>query len=119
MRMSRVVLALCLVLAGCSSATTGVRPLEAVAVSKMQLNLTTWVYEPAAAGKYPLVIFVHGYTGRPQDHDRLFRAWAKAGFIVAAPAMAKTVYGANPLDIEDLINQPAAASETLTQVLAR
>jgi dienelactone hydrolase len=122
MRLTRVVLALCLVLAGCSASPAAVGPspsAPAVIVSSLELKLTTFLYEPTTPGKHPLVIFVHGWTGLPNDHERLFRAWAGAGFIVAAPAMARTARGARVLDIGDLINQPAAVSENLTEVLGK
>lgn len=116
MRLTRVVLALCLVLVGCTTSPT----LETGLTSRtLDLKLSTLLYEPSTPGKHPLVMFVHGWTGHPSDHDRLFRAWADAGFIVAAPAMAKTARGAKTLDIDDLINQPAAVSENLTEVLGK
>jgi dienelactone hydrolase len=58
--------------------------------------LETTVYYPArdaggdgaavARGRFPLVVFSHGTATDATTHDRLLRRWAKAGYVVAAPA---------------------------------
>ncbi|WP_020518992.1 alpha/beta hydrolase family protein [Catelliglobosispora koreensis] len=118
MRFLRLMTALTLVLAGCGAAPVETKSDE-VKTSTVKLNLETLIYEPAKAGKYPLVMFVHGYTGHPQDHDRLFRAWVKAGFVVVAPVMPETARGSQPLNVNDLKNQPGYVSKTLTDALAK
>lgn len=72
---------------------------------------------PAAAGRFPVVMFSHGLGGRPTDYQLLLRRWAAAGFVVAAPTFPHTGAGGdgNPLDV---LNQPADVSYALTRVLA-
>ncbi|MEV0428354.1 chlorophyllase [Micromonospora sp. NPDC050495] len=72
---------------------------------------------PAAAGRFPVVMFSHGLGGRPADYQLLLRRWAAAGFVVAAPTFPHTGAGGdgNPLDV---LNQPADVSYALTRVLA-
>lgn len=36
-------------------------------------------------GRYPLVVFAHGYAVTPQFYEALLREWAAAGYVVAAP----------------------------------
>jgi len=43
-----------------------------------------------AAGPFPLVVFAHGYQLGPDTYARLLRAWARAGYVVAAPAFPRT-----------------------------
>ncbi|MEV4758293.1 chlorophyllase [Micromonospora sp. NPDC049559] len=72
-----------------------------------------------AAGRFPLVLFSHGLTGRPADYEALLTGWAAGGFVVAAPAYPRTSRrNASTADALDVINQPADASYALTQVLA-
>src|SRR4051812_28537771 len=71
--------------------------------------LATTVYQPAAAGAYPLIVFAHGLTGHPDKFTRLLSAWSSAGFVVAAPAFPLTngeVPGAED-NWTDVSEQPA------------
>lgn len=76
--------------------------------------------EPArGAGPFPLVVFGPGYDEVPQDYAVLLDAWARAGFVVAAPTFPLT----NPQspggpDESDVVNQPADLS-FLTSMLLR
>lgn len=72
---------------------------------------------PAAAGRFPVVVFSHGLGARPEDYQVLLTRWAAAGFVVAAPRFPHTGRGGdgNPLDV---LNQPADVSYVLTRVLA-
>ena len=38
-----------------------------------------------AAGRFPLVIFGHGFAVTPAPYAPLLQAWAQAGYVVAAP----------------------------------
>jgi dipeptidyl aminopeptidase/acylaminoacyl peptidase len=52
-------------------------------------SLPTRILAPAGGqpGRpYPLVVFAHGSGGLGTGYDRLFRTWAEAGYVVAAPA---------------------------------
>lgn len=72
----------------------------------------------APGGPFPLVVFAHGFTGSPAAYDGLIRAWAAAGYVVAAPAFplsnGKAPGGPTP---NDLPNQPGDVSFVITQVL--
>jgi dienelactone hydrolase len=72
-----------------------------------------------AGGPYPLVIFGHGFAVTPGIYATLLRAWAQAGYVVAAPIFplenANAPGGPNE---SDLVNQPADMSFVITQLLA-
>jgi fermentation-respiration switch protein FrsA (DUF1100 family) len=71
--------------------------------------LTTLVWLPAAAGRWPLVVFAHGFQVGPQPYATLLTAWAAHGYVVAAPEFPLTdaaIAGAN-LDEADIDSQPA------------
>ncbi|MCA2213436.1 alpha/beta hydrolase family protein [Jidongwangia harbinensis] len=81
--------------------------------------LTTTVWYPADGdGPFPLVVFSHGLTSEPAAYASVLRSWARAGFVVAAPAFPHTSYRARDFDALDVINQPADASEVITRMLA-
>jgi dienelactone hydrolase len=64
---------------------------------------------PAArtAGPFPLVVFGHGFGLLPSTYTLLLRAWARAGFVVAAPAfpLERRTAPGGPLE-SDIVNQP-------------
>ena len=71
------------------------------------------------AGPYPLVVFGHGFAVTPNTYARLLDAWARAGYIVAAPFFPLTqkhVPGGRRE--RDLINQPADMSFVISRMLA-
>ena len=82
-------------------------------------SLETVVRYPAAGGSYPLIVFGHGYTLTPASYDSLLRAWAKAGYVVAAPVFplenANAPGGPNE---SDLVNQPRDMSFVISKLLA-
>jgi dienelactone hydrolase len=65
---------------------------------------------PAArtSGPFPLVVFGHGFGLLPSTYTLLLRAWARAGFVVAAPAfpLQRATAPGGPVE-SDLVNQPA------------
>ncbi len=72
-------------------------------------SLTTLVWAPAVPGRWPLVVFAHGFQLGPGPYTALLQAWAAQGFVVAAPEFPLTdqaIAGAN-LDENDLPQQPA------------
>jgi len=71
-----------------------------------------------AGGRFPVVLFSHGLTGRPADYQELLGRWSAAGFVVVAPAYPHTSRGVPSYQVLDVINQPADASFVLTRVLA-
>ncbi|WP_189081520.1 alpha/beta hydrolase family protein [Mangrovihabitans endophyticus] len=72
-----------------------------------------------APGRFPMILFSHGYTAQPEDYAGMLARWAQAGFVVAAPTYPHTSHGADDLDAGDIVNQPADASSVIDQVLAR
>ncbi|HEY3830983.1 MAG TPA: hypothetical protein VGO03_01700 [Acidimicrobiia bacterium] len=81
-------------------------------------TLPTDLYIPTAATPRPLIMFSHGYKGAPAKFTQLFRAWAAAGYFVAAPQFPLTSTRGKPYDIvTDYVNQPADISFVLTQLL--
>ena len=70
--------------------------------------LTTLVWAPSAPGRWPLVVFAHGFEVGPTPYIGLLEHWASEGYVVAAPEFPLTdqaVAGAD-LDENDLVNQP-------------
>ncbi|MHB1537308.1 MAG: alpha/beta hydrolase family protein [Solirubrobacteraceae bacterium] len=58
-------------------------------------------------GPYPLVIFGHGFERMPSEYATLLNAWARAGYVVAAPIFPlenKNAPGGP--DRNDLVNEP-------------
>ena len=83
-------------------------------------RLTTLVWHPAGGGRRPLVVFAHGFRVGPTPYEHLCRAWAAAGYVVAAPEFPLTdaaVAGPN-LDENDLANQPADVRFIVASLLA-
>jgi dienelactone hydrolase len=74
---------------------------------------------PAAAGRFPLVVFGHGFALTPDIYRRVLQAWAHAGYVVAAPVFplenANAPGGPNE---SDLINQPADMRFVVSRMLA-
>ncbi len=81
-------------------------------------SLPTDLYMPKATTPRPLIMFSHGYHGAPAKFSQLFSAWARAGYIVAAPQFPLTSTRGAPYDIvTDYLDQPADISFVLTQLL--
>jgi predicted dienelactone hydrolase len=60
-----------------------------------------------AAGPFPLVVFGHGFAVTPATYSPLLRAWAAAGFVVAAPLFPlENAHAPGGPDERDLANQP-------------
>lgn len=84
--------------------------------------LVTYVRVPTTGRPpYPLVIFAHGFALTPAPYAPLLDAWARAGYVVAAPLFP--VEGANapggPSE-RDLVNEPrdlAFVLRRLTELL--
>lgn len=72
-----------------------------------------------AAGPFPLLVFGHGFAVTPAVYAPLLRAWARAGYIVAAPLFplenANAPGGPNE---SDLVNQPRDMSFVISRMLA-
>ncbi len=82
-------------------------------------TLETVVRYPAAAGRHPLVVFAHGFALTPAAYAHLLDAWARAGYVVAAPVFPRERPGApgGPTQA-DLPNEPRDMSFVITRLLA-
>jgi dienelactone hydrolase len=69
-----------------------------------------------APGRFPIVLFSHGLSSRPEHHAALTVRWAAAGFVVVAPAYPHTKLGAARFDRGDVRRQPADAWHVLRAV---
>lgn len=104
---------------------TGTAPDRTFAVGQRRLTvqrqgrrLPVTVWYPRGAGRFPVVVFSHGLGGEPADYRPLLTRWARAGFVVVAPAYPLTSRGAKQVNVLDVLNQPADASFVLDRVLA-
>jgi hypothetical protein len=72
-----------------------------------------------ATGPFPLLLFAPGFLQCPGAYSHLLRAWASAGYVVAAVTFPRTSchLGADA-DGADLVNQPGDLSYVLTRLLA-
>lgn len=72
-----------------------------------------------ASGPFPLVVFGHGFAVTPATYFRLLRAWASAGYVVAAPIFPlENAHAPGGPNEADLINQPRDMSVVITRMLA-
>jgi dienelactone hydrolase len=76
---------------------------------------------PATAdGPFPLLIFGHGFNETPRLYARLLEAWARAGYVVAAPVFPlESADAPGGPDESDLVNQPADMRFVISSMLAR
>lgn len=82
-------------------------------------KLTTYVrYPTAAKGPLPLVVFCHGFALLPSTYTRLLDAWARAGYVVAAPLFpVENEDARGGPDEADLVNQPDDVSFVISRLL--
>ena len=72
-----------------------------------------------AAGPFPLVIFGHGFAVTPATYFRLLRAWASAGYVVAAPVFPlENAHAPGGPNEADIVNQPRDMSFVISRMLA-
>ncbi len=71
-----------------------------------------------AGGPFPLVVFGHGFDVTPALYASLLRSWARAGYVVAAPAFPReNADAAGGPDESDLTNQPADMRFVISSLL--
>jgi predicted dienelactone hydrolase len=81
-------------------------------------ELDTVVRYPARRGRYPLIVFAHGFALTPARYASLLEAWSEAGYVVAAPVFPYTNANARGGPTEaDLVNQPGDMSFVITRLL--
>jgi dienelactone hydrolase len=72
-----------------------------------------------AAGPFPLIVFGHGFAVTPATYYRLLRAWAQAGYVVAAPVFPlENAHAPGGPNESDLVNQPRDMSVVISGLLA-
>ena len=72
-----------------------------------------------SSGPFPLIVFGHGFDVTPAVYVHLLQAWARAGYVVAAPIFPLTNENApGGADESDIVSQPADMSFVITQMLA-
>lgn len=81
--------------------------------------LVTYVrYPKRGRPPFPLVVFAHGFALTPQTYAPLLDAWARAGFVVAAPAFpVERADAPGGSSQSDLLNEPADMSFVLSRLL--
>lgn len=113
------------------------RPTDALgdAPGKPSRTLETLVYYPAegrsggdpvrdapaaATGRpFPLIVFSHGSgVSDPARYDLLLRAWAAAGYVIAAPRFPLSSTS-RPGGGSDVVNQPGDVSFVITEMARR
>ena len=82
-------------------------------------SLETVVRYPVAQGPHPLIVFAHGFALTPATYSRLLDAWARDGYVVAAPffPLEQADAPGGPTQ-SDLVNEPRDMSFVITSLLA-
>ena len=83
-------------------------------------RLVTYVRIPSGGHRpYPLLVFAHGFDTVPRTYAHLLDAWARAGFVVAAPVFpVESSTAPGGADEQDLSNQPGDVSFVISRLLA-
>ena len=83
--------------------------------------VVTYVRYPVdVSGPLPLIVFGHGFATTPARYTRLLDAWARAGYVVAAPVFPlENEYAPGGPNESDIVNQPADMSFVISRLLAR
>jgi predicted dienelactone hydrolase len=71
---------------------------------------------PVSPGKFPLLVFAHGWNGSGTSLARPARNWAAAGYVVALPTFPLSHQGI--AESSDVVNQPGDVSFVIDTVLA-
>jgi dienelactone hydrolase len=68
---------------------------------------------------YPLVVFGHGFALTPQSYAHLLDAWARAGYVVAAPVFpVENARAPGGPDRRDIVNEPGDLSFVVSRLAA-
>lgn len=87
--------------------------------STTRVLVTEVRYPSGAAGPLPLIVFAHGFAVTPDDYVALLDTWARAGYVVAAPAFPVERPGApGGADRADLDNEPGDMSFLISRLTA-
>jgi dienelactone hydrolase len=81
-------------------------------------TLVTDIYIPDGDGPYPLIVHSHGASGHPRKFTKLLGAWARHGYVVAAPAFPlSNNESGGPVVVGDYPNQALDVRFVLERVL--
>jgi fermentation-respiration switch protein FrsA (DUF1100 family) len=86
-------------------------------VVRPRILVTTVRYPLAGQAPFPLIVFAHGFAVAPSAYAALLAAWARAGYVVAAPLFpleSPTAPGGP--DESDLVHEPADIRFVITQL---
>lgn len=71
------------------------------------------------SGPFPLIVFGHGYDLLPRDYAALLNSWARAGYVVAAPAFPlENADAPGGPERDDLVNQPGDVRFLIEKLIA-
>jgi fermentation-respiration switch protein FrsA (DUF1100 family) len=74
-------------------------------------------YPTGLPGRFPLIVFGHGFAVSPKPYAPLLDAWTKAAYVVAAPIFPRENAGApGGPDERDLPNQPGDMSLVISSL---
>ena len=79
----------------------------------------TTVWYPATAGRFPLVVWAHGYNRVSAEYQSLLRRWASAGYVVAGPnlpSLRRPRPGEGPASEADAASEPGALSFVISSL---
>lgn len=87
--------------------------------SDRRVLVTTIRFPTDSTGPLPLIVLAHGLNGHPHMLDELSDAWARAGYVVAAPLFPRANLGTNGKAVlADAAEYPADLSHVISQLLA-
>jgi predicted dienelactone hydrolase len=87
--------------------------------SDRRVLVTTIRFPTDDTGPLPLIVLAHGLNGHPHMLDELSDAWARAGYVVAAPLFPRANLDTNGKGVlADAAEYPADLSYVITQLLA-
>jgi alpha-beta hydrolase superfamily lysophospholipase len=87
---------------------------------RARVLITHVLYPSSGRPPYPLVVFAHGFALSPGIYAPLLEAWARAGYVVAAPEFPVEGQDApGGPDQRDLPNEPGDLSFLVSQLTSR
>jgi dienelactone hydrolase len=88
--------------------------------SSARLLVTQVRYPTRGRAPFPLVVFAHGLAETPNVYGGMLDAWARAGYVVAAPIFpVESPSAPGGPDEADLVNEPRDLSFVISRLTAR